>query len=731
LNNQSLCITAQTKPHPLKAQGTPLTPKGYGLILLLVFIASTVLTVTSLSMILIPSAASYIGSASLNNAIGENIATLALDAAQNDIISKLSNGNTVDTSYRYPASGTTTVSIPSYPGSGATSAVGSYFVTVTKTRGQTYILQATVAYNNTTSTISRLVQLSGSSSLYKNAYAAYSLRRLYSSYSGKAVNVRCATTSTSQDIGFTASGDFDVSSLRTCLGEDLPLNVDSTAKAAYSLRKLSTGYSGKAIKVRSSAAGNPTQDIGFNSFGNLDTKSLLSFVGTNSGYIDTWYDQSGNGLNLTQATTANQPRIVNAGVIDTKNGIPSVYFSGGTQNLSNMSVSGVISGSELRAFAVVDIESGSNVNGELVSLHKTGDASDYGTTTSMETLVMEGSLSYIGSNFNNGDIDTSWTSTVTPTGSLFQVTSYHDASSNAKIFLNGTNAGTHTSFSLNLAPNSLMLGAGAVGGTVSYQGYFSELVIYSSAVTSGNQSKIEHNQDHYYGISGYTDGFVTKWYDQSGHGYDLAQATTTGQPFIDVSGSAPAVYIDPTGCSGSSANCDYLTNSSSNVTLSPMTATVLAVGQLSTAALSNPSWAGELFGVYQTGTSVDRNSNSVVFINQQSGGPPIKLGSIKDNDTSLSISFNLGQDFQVTSFGDGTNRKFRCYQTSGGLTSSSTATNAGEGLVVNYMRVGINDGLNSNANWEGRVNEIIFWTSALGSSTYQSYETAQRNYYGI
>lgn len=698
--------------------------------LLLVFLASTVLTLTSFSMVLIPSTASYIGSSSINNAIGQNIAALALDAAQTDILSQLSSGNTVDTTYRYPASGTTTVSIPSYPGSGATNAVGSYFVTVTKARGQTYILQATVAYNNTTSTVSRLVQLNGSNYLYKNAYAAYSLRKLYSSYAGKAVNVRCATTSTTQDIGFTASGDFDVASLRTCLGEDLPLNVDSTAKAAYSLRKLSTGYSGKAIKVRRSSD-NTTQDIGFNSFGNLDTKSLLTFVGTGSGYIDTWYDQSGNGLKLTQATTANQPRIVNAGVIDTKNGIPAIYFSGGSQNLSNTSVSGVISGAELRAFAVIDIESGSSVYGELVSLHKTGDSSDYSTTTSMETLVMEGSLSYIGSNFNNGDIDTSWTSTVIPTGSLFQVTSYHDASNSAKIFLSSTNAGTNNSLSLNLSPNSLMLGAGAVGGTVSFQGYFSELVIYNSAVTSGNQSKIEHNQDHYYQISGYTDGFVTKWYDQSGHGYDLTQATTTGQPFIDVSGAAPAIFIDPTGCSSNSANCDYLTNSSSNVTLSPMTATVLGVGQLSTAALNNTSWAGEFFGVYKTGTSVDRNSSSIVFINQQSGGPPINLGSIKDSDKSLSVAFNLGQDFQVTSYGDGTNRAFRCYQTSGGLTTSTTTTNGGEGLVVNYMRVGINDGLNSNTNWDGRINEIIFWTTALGSSTYQTYETAQRTYYGI
>jgi len=694
--------------------------------LLLVFIASTVLTLTSLSMILIPSTASYIGSASLNNAIGENIATLALDAAQNDILSKLSNGNTVDTSYRYPTSGTTTVSIPSYPGSGATNAVGSYFVTVTKARGQTYILQATVAYNNTTSTVSRLVQLNGSSPLYKNAYAAYSLRKLYSSYAGKAVNVRCVTTSTTQDIGFTASGDFDVSSLRTCLGEDLPLNVDSTAKAAYSLRKLSTGYSGKAIKVRRSSD-NTTQDIGFNSFGNLDTKSLLSFVGTGSGYIDTWYDQSSSGLNLTQATTANQPRIVNAGVIDTKNGIPSVYF-GGSHDLFNSNISSQISGSIITSFIVGEIESSSGGTGRLTVLHHTGDSSDFNTATSMQLLSQVYNSTININNYTNyahSEIDN--------VGNvLFQSTTTKDITG-ITLYLNSTAGSKDTSGTNSITPDYLVVGAGRSGSTITdfFTGYIDELVIYKSVVTAQNQSEIEHNQEHYYQISGYTDGFVTKWYDQSGHGYDLTQATTTGQPFIDVSGSAPAVYIDPTGCSGSSANCDYLTNSSSNVTLSPMTATVLAVGQLSTAALNNTSWAGEFFGVYQTGTSVDRNSNSIVFINQQSGGPPIKLGSVKDSDTTVSVSHSVGQDFQVTSYGDGTNRAFRCYQTSGGLTTSTTTINGGEGLVVNNMRVGINDGVNSNTNWEGRVNEIIFWTSTLGSSTYQSYETAQRTYYGI
>jgi hypothetical protein len=89
-----------------------------------------------------------------------------------------------------------------------------------------------------TQVISRLFQLSASvPCLVKDAYFSYSLRKLCSSYTGKAVKVRRSSDNATQDIGFVGS-NFDVASLRTFLGEDLPLNVDSTAKAAYSLRKL-------------------------------------------------------------------------------------------------------------------------------------------------------------------------------------------------------------------------------------------------------------------------------------------------------------------------------------------------------------------------------------------------------------------------------------------------------------------------------------------------------------
>jgi len=94
-----------------------------------------------------------------------------------------------------------------------------------------------------------------------------------------------------------------------------PLLLDTYAGAtvAYSLRKLRTDYSGSAIRVRRSSD-NAEQDIAF-SGNDLDTASLLTFCGVGNGFITTWYDQSTNANNSTQATATSQAQIVSSGAL--------------------------------------------------------------------------------------------------------------------------------------------------------------------------------------------------------------------------------------------------------------------------------------------------------------------------------------------------------------------------------------------------------------------------------
>jgi hypothetical protein len=104
-----------------------------------------------------------------------------------------------------------------------------------------------------------------------------------------------------------------------------PLLLDAYpgAAAAYSFRKLRTAYTGNCIRVYSTGAGTPSMDIGFvNNV--LDTATLLAFIGVNNGIVTTWYDQSGNGNNISQINTNNAGLIVQSGILITDGGKPAM-----------------------------------------------------------------------------------------------------------------------------------------------------------------------------------------------------------------------------------------------------------------------------------------------------------------------------------------------------------------------------------------------------------------------
>jgi hypothetical protein len=123
--------------------------------------------------------------------------------------------------------------------------------------------------------------------------------------------------------------------------EPLILNeLSVSSNASFSLRKLNNNYTGFAISVRRSSD-NTEMNIGFVD-NELDTTALLTFCGASSGFVTTWYGQSGNGINAVQATAANQPRIVLNGVLDIRNNKPtlvstnSTTFLQGTLNINGL-----------------------------------------------------------------------------------------------------------------------------------------------------------------------------------------------------------------------------------------------------------------------------------------------------------------------------------------------------------------------------------------------------------
>jgi len=100
----------------------------------------------------------------------------------------------------------------------------------------------------------------------------------------------------------------------------------SNVTVAFALRKLSSTYNGYCIEVRRSSD-NATMNIGFTN-DVIDIAALSAFVGSNAGFVKTWYDQSGNGNNATQTTATTQPQIYTPSVIYTQRSKPSIFFNG-------------------------------------------------------------------------------------------------------------------------------------------------------------------------------------------------------------------------------------------------------------------------------------------------------------------------------------------------------------------------------------------------------------------
>jgi hypothetical protein len=133
------------------------------------------------------------------------------------------------------------------------------------------------------------------------------------------------------------------------------------AEASYSLRKLRSAYTGDAIRVRRNND-NAEQDIGFVN-NELDTANLLAFVGANNGFVTTWYDQSGNGRDATQSNASAQPKLVDAGVLLTKNGKPAISFDGVNDFLRRGSTEILNTGNPFGIFIVLNEDAFPDNNG--------------------------------------------------------------------------------------------------------------------------------------------------------------------------------------------------------------------------------------------------------------------------------------------------------------------------------------------------------------------------------
>lgn len=279
-----------------------------------------------------------------------------------------------------------------------------------------------------------------------------------------------------------------------------PLDIYSGAAVAYSFRLLRTAYAGSCIKVRRSSD-DATQDIGFSNK-LLDTASLLTFVGAGNGYIDTLYDQSGNGQNLSHGTTTKQPLIVVNGALCSYNGRPIAIFDGVDDGLYKLNVAQTANKGFLGAFLVHrNRETGAGV--EFYFFISTG-------TNKSDARLGIGRGAVAGKYFNNGrrndadsaDIYSGATSIDELQKILTVLVDY--TNSNASMYLNGILDGSDLTFltdgnTSNTSSLTLSLGGDIYDtGDANECNYdFFELLLFNTDI-SANRAAIEDNQNAFF-----------------------------------------------------------------------------------------------------------------------------------------------------------------------------------------------------------------------------------------
>lgn len=131
------------------------------------------------------------------------------------------------------------------------------------------------------------------------------------------------------------------------------------AEAAYSLRDVGA-MNGRVVEVRRSSD-NAVEDFTANQ---ISSGAVETFVGgSNDGFVSKWYDQSGNGLDVVQATTGDQPKIVSSGsLITSANGLPAISFADDAVTLER---SEFLSGQLSAYFLVYDADKNDSVEAQV------------------------------------------------------------------------------------------------------------------------------------------------------------------------------------------------------------------------------------------------------------------------------------------------------------------------------------------------------------------------------
>ena len=309
----------------------------------------------------------------------------------------------------------------------------------------------------------------------------------YATGSNPAVIVRRAKDNTTQTINILANGALDVASAASFAGTDATCS-GSTSGSSTTL--IVTGCSG-TIQAYDPISGTGVTQPAFavscsivsgagtctlNQAQNIASAVTITFQ--DALFVGTWYDQSGNGINATQSTNASQPQLLLTGggggtspaVYCNLTGNTNITF--GANSATSQPYSFEFVGASTPGFAgpgeIIRTESGNAVLARWLS------------STQLQAFA--------GSNLNSSTIvNGSWQA---------GLAIYNDGGSASAIVVNGSSTtGSVGTNSLNSSAALTICNGGA-----QFSGYVSEVGLWHSGFSSGNQTSLTSNARTYWGF---------------------------------------------------------------------------------------------------------------------------------------------------------------------------------------------------------------------------------------
>lgn len=261
--------------------------------------------------------------------------------------------------------------------------------------------------------------------------------------------------------------------------------------AAYGMRRLLSSYTGNILRLRR-ASDNAESDFGYVANGDLDTAAIATWLTATTGYVVTWYDQSGGSKNATQTTAAAQPLYVASG----QNSKPVARFEG-NDVLAEATLSFNLAA---RSIMCVALENTQVNNAGLVALRPAaGNDYDRNDASIMETGTSTQRCAVIGG------VDIAYA--IAPVGTLalpISVLVEVFGSGTGELWRNGASQGTDTHASFTTSGGGVVLGGryvfGAVAATNRLNGDMMEVVIASAAWDATVRGAAQTAANAYWGV---------------------------------------------------------------------------------------------------------------------------------------------------------------------------------------------------------------------------------------